>query len=531
MNQAYKSIFINLYVKNQYASCIRPLKNNLVRMKVIQYIIIFMVSLSVVSCKDWLDVLPENDQTTDEYWQSKEEVESVIASGYSYLRTASELIFIWGEARGNGITIYNSTDIQDAQKLRTMDILPTNNYAQWGIFYKVINMANSVIKYAPDVASRDASFNVNIMRSYLSEAYFQRALAYYYLVRTFKDVPYVTEPYVTDKAPYSIAKSDGNVILTQLVADLEAALPTAKEYFEEPDPFYPSNSKGRATKWSIYALLADINLWMGDYTKCKTSCDAVINSGRVGLIPRNVWFSNFFPGNSNESIFELQYSYSKGQTNSYFTWFNTNSRYIISPYTAEMFLLKSLDVRIDSSGDVRGINSTFSLSSGKIWKYIGRDNDFNNPQPRTSTENDQNFIIYRLADIYLMKAEAEIMTGNFLQAEQLIFKVRDRAGMLSPMPTLATEEDALDVLLEERHREFVGEGKNWFDILRIAQRDNYKYKLKLIDQLIQVASAKNLAIVRAKLSEVGSYYLPIHSSELKYNRLLVQNPYYENLGN
>jgi hypothetical protein len=399
--------------------------------------------------------------------------------------------------------------------------------------YEVINMANSVIKYAPEVASIDASFNINTMNSYLSEAYFLRALAYFYLVRTFRDVPYITEPYVNDAMPYDVAKTQGNDILNALITDLEKALPASKAFFQETDPFNPMNTKGRATRWSINALLADINLWLGNYDKCITSCDAVINSGRVGLITRDMWFSNFYPGNSNESIFEIQYSYTLNQLSPFVTWFSTEARYVASDYTSQLFLFNAIDERTDSTGDVRALNSSFSYSLNKllIWKYIGIDNTLANPLPRSSaTQNDQNYLIYRLADIFLMKAEALIMKGKFSDAEVIVKKIRNRAGVISAIPSFTNEADALLILLEERQRELFAEGKNWFDILRIAQRDNYKYKDVLIDQVLMIGQSSNSAIIRAKLADVNSYYLPINSDELKYNSLLVQNPYYTNLG-
>ena len=495
---------------------------------------LLIILVLATSCKNWLDVLPENDQTSSEYWKTKEDVESVLAAGYVKLRSNVNSIFIWGEARGSGISFLNliDDDAKNANKLRTLDILPTNSYSKWGGMYQVINMVNSVIKYAPSVAQNDESFNVNIMKSYLSEAYFLRALAYFYLVRTFRDVPFITEPYINDDQDYSVPQSDETTILNQLVTDLEGSLASAKEYFEEEDPFNPMNSKGRATRWASQALLADINLWMGNYDKCITACDAVISSGRVGLIARNLWFSNFYPGNSNESIFEIQYSYEKGQTNSFLSWFNTDLRYVTSSYNMQLYTENVIDARADSTGDVRGFNSTYKYNLYPlIWKYIGVDNDINNPQPRSSTnQNDQNFIIYRLADIYLMKAEAEIMKGNFSDAQELIQKIRDRAGVVSTMPTLSNESDALDVLLKERQKEFVAEGKNWFDILRIAKRDNYKYKDKLIDQVLLMFYSNSQSIIRSKLADVNSYYLPINADELKYNKLLVQNPYYDNLG-
>jgi starch-binding outer membrane protein, SusD/RagB family len=495
-------------------------------MKVVKYSIfsVFII-LSLMSCKNWLEILPENEQTTSQYWKTKEEVEAVLGAGYTRLRSSVEYLFIWGEARGTGINFYNAVNdnVKEAIKLRNLDILPSNMYAQWANMYQVINMANSVIKYAPEVAKVDASFNEYIMKSYLSEAYFQRALAYFYLVRTFRDVPFVTEPYVTDEASYLIKQSSDTAILKHLVMDLDSSLESAKEYFPEVNAADPANSKGRATRWAIHALLADINLWLGNYDKCITSCDAVINSGRVGLISGSNWYTNFYPGNSNESIFEIQYSYSLGQTNSFYTWFNTDQRYIISPYTQLLFE--------ENANDLRGANASYY--GLKIWKYCGINSLKPTPTNRsggpTGSMTDQNFIIYRIADVYLMKAEAYIMENDFLSADTCINKIRSRAGITTVLPS-ESQSDMLDLLLKERQREFFAEGKSWFDILRVAQHENYKYKNKLIEQVLQVSSSSNQAIIRSKLMDVNSWYLPIYTDEINVNTLLVQNPYYKNLG-
>jgi starch-binding outer membrane protein, SusD/RagB family len=491
-----------------------------------QYMVLLGCICLLASCTSWMTINPENAQTSDEYWQSKEEVAAVLMSGYSYLRSSVEYMYLWGESRGNGIEFNNittSTTTAAAYKLRTMDILPSNAMAKWACMYKIINMANSVIKYAPDVQSRDASFTSGILNSYLSEAYFLRSLSYYYLVRTFRDVPFVTVPYVTDDASYDIAQTAGSDILKQLVTDLTNSLDAAKKYFPGSDGNYSAAyTKGRATKWAIEALLADIYLWQGNYADCITACDAVINSGYCGLISGDNWFTNFYPGNSNESIFEIQYDNSLSQTNDFITWFYTDKRYLTSTFEYSLF----------ETADLRGIgtNSTgASFTSGLlIWKYIGTDITGN--QRSTSTQNDQNFIIYRIADIYLMKAEAQIMQGNMTDAAANINKIRERAG-LSDITAVADESTMLDMLLAEREREFFSEGKNWFDILRVAQRDDCKYKQKLIDQVLEAQSARNQAIVSSKLYDTNSWYMPIASSELKVNSLLIQNSYYANLGN
>lgn len=493
-------------------------------MKINQYIVSLMIlAFAATSCQDYLTVLPENNQSTGQYWKTKEDVEAVLGSGYVKLRDTQEYLMLWGESRGNGIYFNGtgSTGQAAAQKLRQFDILATNDLAKWDKLYAVINMANSVIKYGPEV--KDASFNVNVMRSYLSEAYFQRALAYFYLVRLWDNVPFVKQPYVDDSAPYAIAQTAGDEILKSCLIDLNNSLESAKTKFPESDITNPMNTKGRATKWAIYSLIADINLWLGNYDECIAASEAVINSGQIGLIGGANWYANFFPGNSNESIFEIQYSYTLGQTNSFISWFSVSKYYYISPYQQALYEA--------NTGDFRGLLSSYT-ADGKIWKYIGVKSDGTTAR-NTSTQTDQKWIIYRLADIYLMEAEAYAMKGDSASMGKglaLLNTVRNRAGIASSAGN-SEKQGMIKLILEERQREFFCEGKNWFDLVRIGRRSDAGFKELFIDQVLQVASASTSSMVRSILQDPNAWYLPVHSDELVTNELLVQNPYYANLGN
>ncbi len=494
------------------------------RFRIIAIALALLIGFS--GCEDWLELSPENAQTIDQYWESKEDVEAVLMSGYIKLRESVDEIFVWGEIRGDGISISNLTkgEMEDAEKVRNMDILPTNHYAKWDKMYKIINMANSVIKYGPEVVQRDDSFNEAEMNSYLSEAYFLRSLAYFYLVRTFRDVPLITEPLVRDDTEYEKAKSEAGVILDFIEEDLKKALPASKEYFAEVDDEYPMNTKGRATRWAINALLADIYLWQGNYDQCIEACDEVINSGRVGLI-RN-WFSNYYPGNTNESIFEIQYAYRLDQTNDFDSWFFASPRYRLSLASyIRFFQTEELD-------DIRGENGSYvSENDLRIWKYIGMDTYDESTAERSSQEWDQNFIIYRLADLLLMKAEALVMNGDYEEATEIIGRIRERAGIEEELNAFDNEFDMLDLVMEERAREFVAEGKRWFDLLRVGQRNDYEYMNYLIQNVTNVISLNNIDIVTSKLMDPDSHYMPIHQDELNSNPLLEQNPYYSGLGN
>ena len=134
-----------------------------------------------------------------------------------------------------------------------------------------------VIAHAPGVREIDDTYTEGAMNAHLSEAYFMRALMYFYLVRNFKEVPLVTTPYEDDSTPFSIAKSSEEEILKQIKADVQTALDSggAKEFYDNDNW---NASKGRATKWALYALMSEVSLWTEDYDTCIKYADLLINA-------------------------------------------------------------------------------------------------------------------------------------------------------------------------------------------------------------------------------------------------------------
>ncbi len=487
-------------------------------MKIIYQIACICLVLTSTSCQKWLDVKPQNEQVSDEYWSNKEEVEAVLGSAYVTLQQNLETMLVWGEARGNTLSLGGYLK-NDLVRLKSFSLLPTNEYVKWNKFYQIINYANMVIKYGPSVVDKDPSFNQATMQSFLSEAYFLRALSYFYIVRTFGEAPLVLEPYMNDAQAYELPKTSKAQLFEQIVFDLNTALANSKE-------IWPTvwEMKGRSTKWSIHALLADVHLWLGNYDEAIISCNAILESGRIGLLQgvvnnKNNWFTIFSQRNSNEGIFEVQFDNTKGQNNALMSIFGSNFNWVISAHAVALFQ--------ENSEDIRGAGASYQASDLKLWKYLGAEGNTTIPRPFS----DQNWIIYRMAEIYLMKAEALIMKGEtfYPAAVELIARVRSRAAISRPLDAGNTEIEMLHALLEERTREFVGEGKGWFDLLRIAQRNDYRYKDYFIEQILLGAAGASTPVIRSQLMNVNAHYLPIHADELRYNKLLVQNPYYENL--
>ena len=126
----------------------------------------------------------------------------------------------------------------------------------------------------------------------------------------------------------------------------------------------------------------------------------------------------------------------------------------------------------------------------------------------------------------MMKAEALGETGNLTDANYLVQQIADRAGVeFNPQFTLLGFRG---LVLTERGLEFAGEGKRWFDVLRFAKKEGFKDTKVLADIILGKASdAKELAIMRTKVIDTMSYYLPIHHDEIQNNRNLVQNPFYD----
>lgn len=198
------------------------------------------------------------------------------------------------------------------------------------------------------------------------------------------------------------------------------------------------------------------------------------------------------------------------------------STYIISDKSKELFT-ETLEK------DIRGDNGSYMDVTGKVWKFGGT--DYQNIGGSIRTYQDNNWIFYRYADIRLMKAEALVMKGDLEGAKDIVQdEIRTRAGYTSQIDLPATEYDGLMMVMNERQREFIGEGKRWFDILRVAKRNNFQYKQYLLDVLLESVSAKDYAVWASKLSDVNSYYLPIYKTEIDNGKgILEQNPYYKDL--
>ncbi len=486
----------------------------------ISILILTIILLGFQSCKEWMELIPSQGLIREEFWKTKEDVQAIVMGAYQKFASMDDKLFKYGELRADMLIAGNQ--VWGAERnIMESNIYSDNWLCNWADFYEVINYCNEVIANAPLVQEVDHTFSDFLMQGFLSEAYYLRSLAYFYLVRIYKDVPYITEPTESDDAEVYVEKMDGLELLEMVRTDLE----TYRTYATIDG--YPSlpELKGRATKAAFDALLADISLWLFDYDAVISHVERIEANITYVLMPTDKWFEIYSPGNSLESIFEFQFDDALNQANSMYGMTRRYSnQYTPSEKALEMFAIDEGSLEL-KRGEETSI-AKYGDGDYIIWKYVGAEGD--GQTTRSGTEqNSANWIVYRLADVLLMKAEALSQLGRYSEALDIINELRERAdvALLNPPQTPSAFED---VILEERALELAFEGKRWFDLMRMGRRNDYARKAKLVEIIVRNVPSTQKRILAIRLTNPLGWYLPIYESELERNKNLVQNPYYDN---
>jgi hypothetical protein len=510
---------------------------------------ISLLAVNFMSCNKILDVEPQGKLTFEQFWQSNDHAVAAIAALYSYLgstahdlKTANmsstaispvESYVYWGDLRGDLLAVnpgkYSAEQI-NKENVDNLNVAPGDVTTKFTQFFRIINQANQAIKYIPDIKSKDPAFTNEAQL--MGEAFFVRGFAYFWLVRTFKEIPLVLVPSETDGQDYNQPKATVDAILDQIESDLESAKKTLPQWYE--NEVY---SRCRATQYTAMAVLADVYLWRASlatdantkntyYDKVITNCDGVINSKKYVLIPGVNYGAIFTQGTSGETIFEsYANSLLNNQRNNLRSWFTATGFWLVPNNVDELFTYTVMaDYRspVPPQGPVpeKGAVVSYSPSSRYIAKY-------------SSSTNDARWIYYRYPEILLMKAEAlahrYVDDQNKLsEAATLVNTVRARAYGVNAYPKVipSTTYEMDNVILDERAREFIGEGKRWFELLRFGMRDNFSHKELLIDRILSSVSGVQQLTLAPRLVNPESWYLPLNSDALASNPSLKQNPYY-----
>lgn len=538
------------------------------------------------SCSDFLDITPLNKVVLENFWTQKSEVNAVLMGCYESLESEESIIRmgVWGEMRSENI-LQGASIGNEYNEILNENILPTNSLTKWNVMYQTINRCNTVCHYAPMVQKKDPNYTVNELNANIAEASFIRDLCYFYLIRTFRDVPLSFEPTIDDTKEFQIPATPMNAALDSLIKDLESVKDYAvKRYVDDSkmsnaqaaSQAYENSS--RVTRVAIYALLADLNLWRGNYDETIKYCDLIIDFKKnqykekiaqigdltdmqefagIPLILEapagsvtcgNAYNEIFGTGNSFESIFELYFRNNQQVKNKYVNEFfgkdrlgsiSGLSRYCKDAATGNSDLFTKNDCRVYATSQKS--NSRYAITkyvNSSVSMDIKNVTDEKSLKLTISRGNAEyaNWIIYRLTDVMLMKAEACILKGEaeYETAFTLINAVNKRAHNYTTSAAKDTlvfddyrtsQEKMEQLLLDERNRELMFEGKRWYDLVRIAVRDGNNQRL--VSEATKKYQDKVNAL-KIKLADPNIIFFPYNKEELKVNPFLKQNSAYGN---
>lgn len=360
--------------------------------------------------------------------------------------------------------------------------------ALWRTPYKVIYQANSAME------SLKASTGLTgaIKDQLIGEALFMRAFCHFYLVNMFGRIPIVTT--IDYRVNTRLSRSDAEAVYVQIVEDL-------KEAQKLLDNNYPSAQRVRVNKAAATALLARVYLYTGDWENAELQSSDVINNVSYQLEPD---LNHVFLITSKEAIWQLM---SNGPTQN--TWEGTH--FILTGAPSNFYLTTAFKNAFETN-DKRSANWTNSIVANGTTFYYPFKYKIRTGGPGSATPIplSECSVILRLAEQYLIRAEARVQLNDLSNAIDDIDSIRHRAGL--PLirqtdPDIDKEELLLAIERERRSELFTEWGHRWFDLKRTSR------------------ATAVLGPVKADWSETDQLY-PVPANELINNQNL--NP--QNLG-
>ena len=179
----------------------------------------------LASCTDFLTIYPTDRIVGTDFWKKKADVDQMVDGCYLSMinYNVQERAIMWGGYRSDELAKLTDYNDNTLDNIAAVNLLPTNRYSSWADFYKVINNCNIVLNHAPDVMLEDPEFTEGDYQVVRAQMLALRSLCYFYLVRTFRDVPYTTHSYEDDGEVEELPQSTPEDVLKNCLNDLEEA--------------------------------------------------------------------------------------------------------------------------------------------------------------------------------------------------------------------------------------------------------------------------------------------------------------------
>lgn len=462
------------------------------------YLIAAMIGLSACS-DDFLTVKSPDKISIDEYYNSESRIFEALVAAYDPLQWPD-----WGMSEYNPSLIMsdimaddiwvggsNKTDNQNWHLMANYEALPDKVIGGiWTCYYSGINRCNNVLYYMDGVK------NISDTKKalFLSEAKVLRAFYYTYLWKMWGNIPCFT---ANLEFPYISEQSTADQVYQIIINDLEDAIANGGLPMKATSETY-----GRVTKAMAYMLYTEAVMYQKDdsrYSRALEFMNEIIQSNQYQLNPD---YNKIFAAEgewSSESIWEINYK-SEGAARSWggpLVSGGTVLPRLISPNgwadgtedrdngwgfcpvrLEALDLFEANDTRKDATiFDARGKSYNPRFQDTGLWlnKYMARSN-YNEGQLADADLNwSNNLRIYRYAETLLNAAELIKRGAGAGNADGYLNMVRERAGVGNTSATLEN-------ILHERHLEFIGEGKRYWDLIRfdaatsVLTPDSYNYR-------------------------------------------------------
>lgn len=475
-------------------------------MKKIKYIFLVLLIGAMQSC-DYLDLSPVDSYGISNYWSTKDQVERYVRGLHYRVRERQEVFFKMGELRsGNFIGASASPFsqlINDVPAVTNNLTVANSVIKNWGNFYMDIMQINHAIQSVPGttvLTEAEKNYYMGILHGL-------RSFYYFHLFRSYGGVPLIETARVMDgsftPADLNQPRATEEATYEFLVKDIKAS----EDYFANDE--FTINSTDKSSYWSKAAtkmLKAEILLWgckvkpiggasvyskdvSADLAAAKQSLQDIIDSGKYGFASKTSFSDVFKVENKDnkEMIFAIRYALNE-KTN-----FFSKFMYPVTSYLAgfqdkdgKKYEGDNVDpLKMNGSGstsnyqytgdffntfdedDIRR-SSTFldvyKVGTEKLAvvlvKFMGQ---FENEIRRFTSD----WPVYRYADLQLMMAEIVALQGG--DPATYINSIRERAygAAYAAHKYPLADETAEDAILEERSKEFVAEGKYWYDLRRM----------------------------------------------------------------
>lgn len=236
------------------------------RLKFIKNIALMaIVAVGATSCTDWLTLYPQDRIVEENFWEDKNDLEGVRYAAYQQMCNTLEKFIIWGDLRSDAYQVNPAITSEDKsfvvfQNITEAKLDSTMSHYDWGGVYNTINFCNKVLQHGEEVLEKDAQFTRTEWNELKAEMTALRALNYFYLLRSFKDIPYTTKVINTDEEVMNYPATNQLDVLDTLIADVRAVAGKGRNRFINNQY---QDSHGLMTNAAIYSVLAEMYLWRG----------------------------------------------------------------------------------------------------------------------------------------------------------------------------------------------------------------------------------------------------------------------------